>query len=69
MPTRLPPLSDVARWGAGLLVLTAGWAAGRGVALGMDVAHAAASGFAVSGSIFLAVMVRRGEGLLGSGAR
>lgn len=69
MQTRLPSLADAARWGAGLLVLTAGWAAGRGVAQGMDLVHAAAAGFAVSGSIFLAVMVRQDRTLMSSGAR
>ncbi len=69
MTTRLPSPAEAARWGAGLLVVTAGWAAGRGVANGMDLAHAAAAGFAVSGSIFLAVMLRQGETPLGSGAR
>ncbi len=68
MPTRLPSLAEASRWGAGLLVVTAGWAAGRGVANGMDLAHAAAAGFAVSGSIFLAVMIRQAEAPLGSRA-
>ncbi len=69
MPTRLPSLSDSARWGAGLLVMAAGWAAGRGVAQGMDLAHAATAGFAVSGSIFLAVLVRQDHVAVSSGAR
>ena len=69
MPTRLPSLPEAARWSAGLLVVTAGWAAGRGVAQGMDLAHAAAAGFAVSGSIFLAVMLRQGAEPLRSQAR
>lgn len=69
MPTRLPSLPEAARWGAGLLVVSAGWAAGRGVALGMDLAHAATAGFAVSGSIFLALMLRGGGPSVSSGAR
>ena len=68
MPTRLPSLAEAPHWGAGLLVVTAGWAAGRGVAEGMDLLHAAAAGFAVSGSIFLAVMLRGGEAPLRSRA-
>lgn len=52
------PLKDAASWGAGALVIAAGWAAGRGLAVGMDVVHCAATGFAVSGSIFLAVALR-----------
>lgn len=68
MLRRLPPalapssLAEVAAWGSGLLVLAAGWAAGRGVAAGMDTPHCAAAGFAVSGSIFLAVALRERRG-------
>lgn len=51
-------LAEAAAWAAGVLVIVAGWAAGRGVAVGMDTAHCAAAGFAVSGSIFLAVAMR-----------
>lgn len=69
MPTPRPSLDDAARWGAGLLVIVAGWAAGRGVAQGMDLLHSAAAGFAVSGSIFLAVALREGRAALGFRAR
>ncbi len=53
-----PAAADVAQWGAAALVIAAGWGAGRGLAVGMDTAHCAAAGFAVSGSIFLAVTLR-----------
>lgn len=69
MPTRLPSFAESARWGAGLLVVTAGWAAGRGVAQGMDLLHAAAAGFSVSGSIFLAVAARDARSLLAARPR
>ena len=69
MPIRLPSLDVAARLGAGLMVVTAGWAAGRGVAQGMDLAHSAAAGFAVSGSICLAILVRRGLTPARSGLR
>ena len=52
------PFADMAQWSAAALVIAAGWAAGRGLAVGMDTAHCAAAGFAVSGSIFLAVTLR-----------
>ncbi len=52
------PAADLAQWGAAVLVIAAGWGAGRGLAVGMDTAHCAAAGFAVSGSIFLAVTLR-----------
>ena len=58
MTPRLPSFDDAARWGTWLLVMGAGWAAGRGLALGMDTAHAATAGFALSGSIVLALAVR-----------
>ena len=58
MTPRLPSLDDAARWGTWMLVMGAGWAAGRGLAVGMDTVHAAASGFALSGSITLALAVR-----------
>lgn len=69
MSARLPSPGDVARWGSALMVIAAGWAAGRGLAVEMDTLHAAASGFALSGSIFLAVAVRGGTEALGSPAR
>lgn len=53
-----PPVADVAQWSAAALVIASGWAAGRGLAVGMDTVHCAAAGFAVSGSIFLAVTLR-----------
>ena len=53
-----PPFADMAQWGAAILVIAAGWGAGRGLAVGMDTAHCAATGFAVSGSIMLAVTLR-----------
>ena len=53
-----PPFADMAQWGAAVLVIASGWGAGRGLAVGMDIAHCAAAGFAVSGSIFLAVALR-----------
>lgn len=52
------PLADMAQWSAAALVVAAGWGAGRGLATGMDTPHCAAAGFAVSGSIFLAVALR-----------
>lgn len=58
MTPRIPSLDDAARWGTWLLVMGAGWAAGRGLAVGMDTIGAAASGFALSGSIVLALAVR-----------
>ena len=58
MTPRLPSLDDSARWGSAALVMAAGWAAGRGLAVGMDTLHAATCGFALSGSIFLALAVR-----------
>ena len=69
LPTRLPSLAEASRWGAGILVVTAGWAAGRGVAHGMDLGHAAAAGFAVSGSIFLALLLRGENGPLPARSR
>lgn len=69
MSSRLPSAVDLARWGSALLVIAAGWAAGRGLAADMDTLHAAASGFALTGSIFLAVAVRGGEEAVGSPAR
>ncbi len=58
MTPRTPSFEDAARWGTWLLVMGAGWGAGRGLAVGMDTVHAAASGFALSGSIVLALAVR-----------
>lgn len=58
MTRTLPSFEDAARWGSAVLVVGSGWAAGRGLAVGMDMAHAAAAGFALSGSIFLAIAVR-----------
>lgn len=58
MTPRTPSFDDAARWGTCLLVMGAGWAAGRGLAVGMDTVHAATAGFALSGSIFLALAVR-----------
>ena len=53
-----PPFAELAQWGAAVLVIASGWGAGRGLAVGMDTIHCAATGFAVSGSIFLAVTLR-----------
>ena len=58
MFSRLPPMAEAFRWGSAVLVVAAGWAAGHGLAAGMDTLHSAAAGFALSGSIFLAVAVR-----------
>ncbi len=58
MTPRLPSLDVATRWTSAALVVASGWAAGRGLAAGMDTAHAAAAGFALSGSIFLAVALR-----------
>ena len=55
---RLPSSDTVVEWGSAALVIVSGWAAGRGLAAGMDTVHCAAAGFAVSGSIFLALMTR-----------
>ena len=52
------PALDVAQWTSAAMVVAAGWGAGRGLAAGMDTAHCAAAGFAVSGSIFLAILLR-----------
>ena len=59
MPIRLPSLNDAAKWASAVLVLGSGWAAGRGLAVGLDTAHAATAGFALSGSIFLAIILWR----------
>ena len=58
MSPRLPTRAELVRWGSPMLVIVAGWAAGRGLAVGMDTLHAASAGFALTGSIFLAVAVR-----------
>ena len=57
LPSRAA-IAEAAPWAAGLLVIASGWAAGRGLAVGMDTSHCAAAGFAVSGSIFLALALR-----------
>ena len=68
MISRLISLQDAVRWGSATLVVAAGWAAGRGLASGMDSLHAATAGFALAGSIFLAVAVRDADLRVGAGA-